>query len=84
MPRLGKVLKQWEEQGLDGVERCRRLIDLFLVSVLLDAGAGDEWRYVEAEGGMVVERSEGLAVASFYMFLGGDFGDGEAGLVSGE
>lgn len=54
------------------------------MSVLLDAGAGNDWRYTESEGGMVVERSEGLAVASMYMFLDGAFGDGQSGLVSGE
>lgn len=51
----------------------RSLLDLFFVSVLLDAGAGDTWRYVEPEMGNVYNRSEGIAVASLYMFLNGDF-----------
>ena len=77
-------MNQWESQGIDATERCRKLVDLFLVSVLLDAGAGDEWKYTEASTGMKVERSEGLAVASLYMFLDGSFGGGEPGLVHGE
>lgn len=68
---------------MDATERCRRLIDLFLVSVLLDAGAGNDWKYREASTGMAVERSEGLAVASLYMFLDGAFGNGVSGLVDG-
>lgn len=83
MPRLTKVLNEWETDGIDATERCRRLIDLFLVSVLLDAGAGNDWKYTEASTGIAVERSEGLAVASLYMFLDGSFGSGKSGLVNG-
>jgi hypothetical protein len=46
-------------------ETARARIDLAIVSVLLDAGAGADWRYHEAETGQVFARSEGLAVASF-------------------
>ncbi|KAF1344914.1 hypothetical protein BDV97DRAFT_425216 [Delphinella strobiligena] len=84
VPRLTKVLQKWEAQGVDATERCRKLVDLFLVSVLLDAGAGNEWKYTEAIGGMQVERSEGLAVASLYMFLDGAFGAGQSDVVTGE
>lgn len=44
------------------------MIDLFLVSVLLDAGAGTEWGYTSKDNGKVYRRSEGLAVASLDMF----------------
>lgn len=54
-------------------ERCRRLIDLFLVSVLLDAGAGPTWQYKSKESGRFYRRSEGLAVASLEMFKAGMF-----------
>jgi hypothetical protein len=50
----------------------RAAFDLAIISVLLDAGAGPEWRYRDAEG-MVLGRSEGLAVASFDMFAAGVF-----------
>ncbi len=45
--------------------------DLVVVSVLLDAGAGDAWRYAEPASGAVLARSEGLAVASFDLFQAG-------------
>jgi Protein of unknown function (DUF1688) len=50
--------------GADGAGQARARIDLAVVSVLLDAGAGPGWRYHEAETGQVWGRSEGLAVAS--------------------
>jgi hypothetical protein len=50
--------------GAGAAERARARLDLAIVSVLLDAGAGPGWRYREAETGLAVSRSEGLAVAS--------------------
>jgi hypothetical protein len=44
------------------------MLDLFLVSVLLDAGAGTEWSYKSVENGRVYRRSEGIAVATLDMF----------------
>ena len=63
-------------RGLGAVpvdEQARVKIDLAVTSVLLDAGAGSEWRYLEAETGQVHRRSEGLAVASFRLFTAGFF-----------
>jgi hypothetical protein len=48
----------------DTAERARARLDLAIVSVLLDAGAGGGWQYREAETGQTIGRSEGLAVAS--------------------
>jgi hypothetical protein len=49
------------------------LIDLVVVSVLLDAGAGPSWHYKEERTGQVHTRSEGLGVASFHAFCSGLF-----------
>lgn len=59
--------------GLAAPARARAMIDLALVSVLLDAGAGPDWRYNETASGERFTRSEGLAVASFHAFMGGVF-----------
>ncbi len=59
--------------GHDRAGRARALIDLVTVSVLLDAGAGADWRYAEAESGASFTRSEGLAVASLRAFIAGAF-----------
>ena len=49
------------------------MLDLFLVSVLLDAGAGNDWTYRDETSGQSFSRSEGLGVASFNMFRDGFF-----------
>lgn len=57
----------------DPRERARALADLILTSVLLDAGAGPRWQYREADTGLAVGRSEGLAVASYHALRAGVF-----------
>lgn len=73
--QVGSVDRETKLNGLietrDPMERARTKLDLAIVSVLLDAGAGKEWKYKEA--GTFFSRSEGLAVASFHMFLDGHF-----------
>lgn len=54
-------------------EKVRRAIDLVVVSVLLDAGAGPDWVYREEDTSIKVGRSEGLGIASFHMFADGFF-----------
>ncbi|KAF5253148.1 hypothetical protein FANTH_1979 [Fusarium anthophilum] len=72
--RVDALVKRWaSEDGVDQTEITRRLVDLFFVSVLLDAGAGDVWRFKELSTGQVVVRSEGIAVASLHMFTAGSF-----------
>jgi hypothetical protein len=66
----------WLDQALgaaDPAETARARIDLVVVSVLLDAGAGARWRFREPRTGQVLGRSEGLALASLHAFLGGLF-----------
>lgn len=57
----------------DARQRARAHIDLVLVSVLLDAGAGASWHYTESATGQRFTRSEGLGVASFHAFTSGLF-----------
>lgn len=59
--------------GLTPIEKAQTKFDLAIVSVLLDAGAGADWKYCEPQTGLVFSRSEGLAVASFRMFCEGAF-----------
>ncbi|HWB51191.1 MAG TPA: DUF1688 family protein [Stellaceae bacterium] len=59
--------------GADPAETARSRLDLAIVSVLLDAGAGAGWRYREAETGLVLSRSEGLGVASLRAVQAGLF-----------
>ena len=64
-----------EAKVSDKAERARSKLDLAVVSVLLDAGSGPAWRYRPGgtEGTREYSRSEGLAVASFDLFMEGAF-----------
>jgi hypothetical protein len=57
----------------DPLARGRAAFDLAIVSVLLDAGAGMGWRYRDEPTGIVLSKSEGLAVASLRMAEAGAF-----------
>jgi hypothetical protein len=57
----------------DRAARARAEFDLAIISVLLDAGAGPDWRFRDATTGLEIRRSEGLALASLAMFAGGAF-----------
>jgi hypothetical protein len=59
------------DPSLSTDEHGRRLFELVITSVLLDAGAGMAWRFVE--DGVTYARSEGLAVASAHLFSKGAF-----------
>jgi hypothetical protein len=69
--RLGEIEKALS--GKSAREIAKAKIDLIVVSVLLDAGAGDLWKYQEPGTSQIYSRSEGLAVASFHMFRAGAF-----------
>jgi Protein of unknown function (DUF1688) len=68
----------WRERAAahpwpDAGAQARAAFDLAMVSVLLDAGAGSDWRYRDAATGAELGRSEGLALASLRMFEAGVF-----------
>ena len=54
-------------------EQLAARFELVVTSVLLDAGAGPTWRYRAADGALYT-RSEGLAVASYELFVSGALG----------
>jgi len=61
----------------DGAARARAAFDLAIVSVLLDAGAGSQWRYRDPATEQSIGHSEGLALASLEMFARSDFAANE-------
>ncbi|GAA5822125.1 hypothetical protein JCM3770_000417 [Rhodotorula araucariae] len=74
--RVDPLLAAWDAAAVNPLEQARRLVDLMVVSVLLDAGAGNDWKFQPKDGGDKIGRSEGLAVGSLEMF--------EKGMFSGE
>ena len=71
IPRIANLQKQLN--GLSQLEQTQAKLDLAIISVLLDAGAGEKWHYQESETGLIWRRSEGLAIASYEMFGQGLF-----------
>ncbi|MGL5063260.1 MAG: URC4/urg3 family protein [Microcoleus sp.] len=71
VPRLAQLDAILAE--FSALDRAKIKFDLAIISVLLDAGAGADWQYWEAETGQIYQRSEGLAVATFRMFCQGIF-----------
>ncbi|MGF1520826.1 MAG: URC4/urg3 family protein [Leptolyngbyaceae cyanobacterium] len=71
VPRLAQLNQAFQGQSVAAATRSR--LDLVIISVLLDAGAGTQWRYADAATGKVLGRSEGLAVASLRAFQQGTF-----------
>lgn len=69
-------------KNLDPMEQARIKWDLVIPSVLLDAGAGTQWKYHEKETSKEYARSEGLGVASFHLFMSGAFSNDKKSLRS--
>ena len=61
-----------------GDDAARARVDLTVVSVLLDAGAGPAWKYTEPGSGQLLSRSEGLGVATWHAFMAGTFSSAPA------
>ncbi len=59
--------------GATGEELAKARFDLAVVASLLDADAGDAWRYHEAGTGTALARHQGVAVATFRAFQKGLF-----------
>jgi Protein of unknown function (DUF1688) len=72
--KIDRLAQLNEDLGkVSAAKRARAQIDLAIVSVLLDAGAGPQWKYLDARSGQSYSRSEGLGVASFNAFTTGLF-----------
>lgn len=74
--RPGEINRlDWLEQELaqcsTPLDKVQLLFDLVIPSVLLDAGAGADWKFFETKTGQEFARSEGLGVASFHLFFEG-------------
>jgi hypothetical protein len=73
-PNYDRVAKLKDRiRDYSAADKVYTLFDLVIVSVLLDAGAGPDWKYKDPFTGDFVGRSEGLGLASFDMFVSGLF-----------
>jgi hypothetical protein len=72
--RLSEMLRK-ENKPAGSIDALRSQIDLCVVSVLLDAGAGPAWSFTD-QSGLRLQRSEALGVASLEAFVRGAFSEG--------
>ncbi len=61
------VRRRWTNEA----DQARAAFDLAIVSVLLDAGSGGQWRFTEPKTGQSFASSEGLGIASFHLLAQG-------------
>jgi hypothetical protein len=71
---IQELFNSWNVPEL---EKVRRLVDLTVISVLTDAGAGGGWTFLDSHR-HEYSKSEGLAIASYEMFLDGFFSSDRA------
>ncbi|MGD1898772.1 MAG: URC4/urg3 family protein [Phormidesmis sp.] len=79
--RLSPPLLLPVKEALSDADRkhcAKAQLDLAIVSVLLDAGAGSQWCYQDEATNKTLTRSEGLAVASLRAFEQGCFSSDSA------
>ncbi|KAJ1795227.1 hypothetical protein LPJ59_004384 [Coemansia sp. RSA 2399] len=69
---VSEHVARWRDGDVSEWECARRIIDLFMVSVLVDAGAGSQWKFKDHEFGSL-GRTEGLGLAALRMFESGVF-----------
>ncbi|MBA3535159.1 MAG: URC4/urg3 family protein [Tatlockia sp.] len=63
----------YNQSSKNTIEAGKILYELVIISVLVDAGAGNKWLYREAPSEQVYSRSEGLALASLDLYCSGVF-----------
>jgi GTP cyclohydrolase II len=62
-----------ENWKTDKIEKLRRSTELIIISCLLDAGAGDNWKYYSIKTNEFHKRSEGLGLCTLQMYEDGLF-----------
>jgi hypothetical protein len=69
--RLQRLDEKLVDKSPEEIARIK--CELAIVSVILDAGAGLKWKWKDELTGATLTKSEGLAAASFDMYLDGGF-----------
>ncbi|HHT0594131.1 TPA: URC4/urg3 family protein [Legionella anisa] len=71
---INRIKKMREQLGILSADEWGKILyELVIISVFLDAGAGQYWRYKEPKTGVEYSRSEGLALASLSLYKKGMF-----------
>lgn len=70
-PRIKQLLASMSSSS--ALDKAKRLIDLFVISILLDTSPLHQWGYQEKSTGRVYRRTEGVAIAVLEIFKSGLF-----------
>lgn len=71
-PRIQTLIDSWANLGTDNLEQTRRVLDLFVIAILLDIDPRG-WVYHEKTTNRNYKRREGIAVAVLDMYMAGVF-----------
>ena len=72
--RIQTLINSWTGLGTDATEKTRRILDLFVIAVLVDIDPGQgSWSFRDPSTQRQYKRREGVAVALFNMFMAGTF-----------
>jgi hypothetical protein len=69
--RIKQLLSSWT--SVSPTEKAKRLIDLCVMSILLDVNPLHQWTYQEKSTGRLYKRTEGIAIAVLDIFKSGLF-----------
>ncbi|KAI8051394.1 uncharacterized protein B0P05DRAFT_562573 [Gilbertella persicaria] len=72
-PRIQTLISTWASLGIDRTEQTRRVLDLFVLTVLLDFDPGNQYVFRESTTNIALKKREGIAVAILEMFVQGVF-----------
>lgn len=69
---------------VDPQQLLKSSVELVIVSILLDAGTGPQWQYMDHLSNETLDKSEGLAAASFNLFMQGFFSSNRSNLYQAD
>ncbi|KAI7904272.1 uncharacterized protein BX663DRAFT_530376 [Cokeromyces recurvatus] len=67
------LIDPWTKMGVDSLEQTRRILDLFVIAVLLDLDPSQGYSYQESTHHRIYKKREGMAIAILEMFMNGVF-----------
>lgn len=70
-PRIKQLTSSWT--SADQADKAKRLIDLSVISILLDVNPLHQWTFQEKATGRMYKRTEGIAIAVLELFKSGFF-----------
>jgi hypothetical protein len=69
--RIKQLTASWTTASQ--IEKAKRLVDLSVISILLDVNPLHQWTYQEKSTGRMYKRTEGIAIAVLELFKSGLF-----------